>query len=237
MMKTKKHILKILTTSTMALLLVFIALPTKASQVDFIELFGEIEPFTYTDANGTATTGVMSLSLNAAENSFSVENTIQGTFFEHLVADVSFDDGRGNTINGLLTLDAEGTFTPGGLLEEAETATLTAGVLENAGDFSGTIITGIFGFKHFSNCEGGGFVWCRTFLVPPSPDPDLEIIMLLPSSHFLGDLDFAIAGNITTRASVIPIPSALSLMLPSLLGFFLFARKNKHAVNMEHKTV
>ncbi len=189
-------------------------------------LFGEIAPFTYTDVEGTTTTGPISLSLNSEEPSFLHQDFDAGTFIERLVADVVFDDGRGNLLNGVLELQFEGTFPSGGSFKD-EIGTITQGVLNGAGQFNGTTFLGGSKRKHGKDCPSQGG-WCWVFFVPPEDIDDPIIIAQLPAPPFLNVTDIPISGVIEVDVTVPEPTSTLSLLALGTLGVAsTFKRKLK----------
>jgi hypothetical protein len=178
---------------------------------------GHIDPFTYTDALGTATTSTILLSQDISAVSFAIIDSALDTASEHLVMIADFTDGRGNSLEGTLTLNSSGTL---------DVLSVDEGILSGAGPFDGSILTGASGWKHGNDCPSGegGLRWCHVFLVPPAPGP--YIFLQLPST-FTPDTPFAVSGSI--EAAAVPEPASLMLLtaaLPFVVWSFVRVRQS-----------
>jgi len=175
---------------------------------------GHIDPFTYTDTFGTATTSTILLSQDNSAVSFAIIDAALGTASEHLVMIADFTDGRGHSLEGTLTLDFSGSL---------DVLSIDEGGLSGAGQFDGSILTGASSWKHGKDCPSGegGLRWCHVFLVPPDPGP--YIFLQLPPA-FTPNTPFAVSGSI--EAAAVPEPASLMLLIAALPFCCAVSRKS-----------
>src|SRR5690349_3986495 len=107
--------------------LAMLAIPAGVANAELIVLAsatGTADPITYTTLDGTFTTGPINFSLNNASTSFFNINDITGEIQSHTVFNVSFNDGRGANLTGVLTLDESGVLGPQPILLNIDSGTL-----------------------------------------------------------------------------------------------------------------
>ena len=162
-----------------------------AGVVTITSLTGSIDPITYTDGQGTFTTGMMTLSLDLSSSSYINFDPSTNDFAMHLVMDVSFNDGKpggGTDLSGIITQDDVGVAASLGV----PFPTTTSGGLSGAGEFDGSTYAGTTQ-NEWSRFLHILFDWALS-MTPPAG--------ITPSS-------IPLTGEIT--ASFVPEPSSLTL--------------------------
>lgn len=169
-------------------------------------LHGTISPITYTTSSGTFTTGAIKLTLDHSSQSFFTFDPGTGMISVHLVMEISFKDGQGSTLVGLLTLNETGS----GSLGSPILMNVTNGFLTGAGEFAGTTASG-----KMTCTYGNPTIW--TFL-DSSTTP---LVFNLPPSFTNGN-NIPLTGTIT--ATVVPEPASLTLICTGAVSLLLKRR-------------
>jgi hypothetical protein len=128
---------------------------TQVQQFELTDIQGIIEPFTYTDGDGTFTISEMSLTENPVTRSTISIDTSTGAIENRLVIDVAFNNGKpgalGANLFGTFTIEESGQLLPPEhpICQELSPTSsgcanlvITSGVLTGGGPFAGTTAKG-----------------------------------------------------------------------------------------------
>ena len=190
--------------------------------IPIVSLSGTIDPITYTrtfaTASATFTTSPINVTLSNSSPSFFTLDTDTGLLSDHVVMDVSFNDGNNSNVLGILTIDESGPgpteFVPGfSTVLNVESATMTG-----AGAFNDVIILGPNPVI-IIDTDGPFIFWC--WLCEPLPSPSLAVTF--PPPAFDGG-SVTISGAINGVAQLpVPEPSSMSLLAIGLLALVAFS--------------
>ncbi|HEY6986900.1 MAG TPA: PEP-CTERM sorting domain-containing protein, partial [Bryobacteraceae bacterium] len=141
-----------------------------------------------------------------------------GFLIARTAMNVAFNDGRGNDLSGIATIEESGTIA-------SEFTIIGNGLLSGAGIFSGTVVKGRNPFKWEYDdpndpTSGAFVVWSSG---PPPPPPRFSTVDIdLPPNIFIDGANTAITFEIDAHATFIPEPSTVLLLsggLASLIGY------------------
>ena len=186
----------------LAIQLASLAVCAEADSYTLGSLQGTISPITYTTSAGTFTTSIITVTLDHSTPSFFTIDSTTGIISAHIVMDVSFTDGQGSALAGILTVNESGTLGSSSTLMN-----ITGGFLTGAGSFGGTTASGEWKCKWF----GDPIVW--TFNSPTTP----SLISLPPT--FINGNNIPLTGTLT--ATVVPEPTNLALLGTGLFPIIL----------------
>lgn len=198
---------------TVAVMMVAMAIPAGVARGEFLLLAsasGTVDPITYTTTSGTFTTGPITLALNNSSPSFFNINDITGAIQSHTVFNISFNDGQGSILTGVLTLEESGVLGPQPILMNID-----SGILTGAGPFDRTVVKGK-----------------NPTILPPqwrfrSPPP--TVFADLPSG-FINGQNIPIFGEIA--ATVVPEPSSLVMGATSALASLGYWWRRRRAAGL-----
>ena len=111
------------------LFVLFVIGPNLAFSYDIIVLAsasGEVDPITYTTADGTFTTSTIAVTLDPNSTSYFDINYSTGSVQAHTVFDLTFNDGQGDNLTGVLTLNESGVLGPLPILMNIDSGILAA---------------------------------------------------------------------------------------------------------------
>jgi hypothetical protein len=202
-------------------------------ELDIISLSGTVDPISYTDMQGTFTTGIVTLTLDQSSPSFMSLDLTTGELRAHTVMDVVFNNGKpgmdNENLSGTFVVDENGTIgyiDSNGLIQpQPVLLDISNGVLVGAGPFSGTTA---HGKNPIYNPDLMQYQWrIRKTGNPPTS----EVLLDLPSG-FIGGTNTAIDSTINAIAVVVPEPSTLALWSIGALGLLanVWRRRKRDAL-------
>jgi len=194
--------------------------PASITEYEIRNVAGTIDPITYTDATGTFTTSIITVSDSNSPSTGSIDN-LTGYSSNRMHITVSFHNGKpgglGANLVGRADLVEQGFMVPGTSPSCAAFPGATMcgeldivqGVLVGAGPFNGTVIKG----KNPTG-EDGGLVW-KFRQLPP------KVLADLPSGTFTNGSNIGLLGDMTGDVLVTRCVPALSIPIVIILCLLL----------------
>ena len=189
----------------------------------FDSLSGTIDPIPYTTTDGTFLTGPIALTLNTSIPSLVEVEPSTGFLIARTVMNVGFNDGRGNDLSGIATIEESGTIA-------AEFTIIGNGLLSGAGIFSGTVIKGRNPFKWEYDdpddpTSGAFVIWSSG---PPPPPPRFSTVDIdLPPNTFIDGANIPLTFEIDAHATFIPEPSTVLLLSAGLASLIVYTYRRQ----------